>query len=130
MTDKAELMKRAVVTAMATALTLGVAACQKNEQIPMPENYGQTSPPGVNPERVAEQAGKPVDDATVTAKVKSAFVAEPNLQALIIDVDTTAGVVTLKGTADTVEQKQRAEQIATTVQGVRSVKNELMVGRG
>jgi osmotically-inducible protein OsmY len=41
-----------------------------------------------------------------------------------------AGVVTLKGTADSQENRQKAEQIASAVDGVRTVKNELVVISG
>jgi hyperosmotically inducible periplasmic protein len=81
-------------------------------------------------EKQAETTGKVLEDAAVTAKVKSALIAEPNLKARSIDVDTTGGVVTLKGTTENAEQKQRAEQVAASVEGVRSVRNELVVVRG
>src|SRR5262245_27071031 len=77
-----------------------------------------------------EGTGKVVEDASVTAKVKAILVADPNLKARSIDVDTTGGVVTLKGTTENVEQKQLAEQLATAVEGVRSVRNELVVIKG
>ncbi|WP_368854327.1 BON domain-containing protein [Gulbenkiania mobilis] len=41
-----------------------------------------------------------------------------------MNVDTKDGVVTLKGNTDTA-QKTRAEEIAKTVEGVKSVENQL-----
>ncbi len=141
--NEARQVNRAMVAAIAVALALGVAACQKNEPQPAPEKFGQNlQPPSPPIERAAdatpgnvdqsnvEQAGKALDDAAVTAKVKSALIAEPNLKSTTINVDTTAGVVTLKGTIDSQDTRQKAEQIATTVEGVRSVRNELIVVRG
>ena len=140
-----------VMVAVVATLALGISACQKNDQ-PAPDRTGQKlETPGATPmpersaqntaenamgrasdamERGAEQAGKALDDATVTAKVKTALVAEPNLKSTTINVDTMGGVVTLKGTAESQEIRQKAEQVATSVEGVRSVRNELIVVRG
>ena len=75
------------------------------------------------------EAGKALDDATLTAKVKAALIAEPGLQALAIDVETSGGVVTLHGNATNREYRDRAAQVALNVPGVKSVKNNLSVGR-
>lgn len=76
------------------------------------------------------EAGKAIDDVALTAKVKSALIAEPGLKALAIDVDTAGGVVTLHGTANTLENRDKATQVAANVQGVKSVKNNLIVVKG
>jgi osmotically-inducible protein OsmY len=39
-------------------------------------------------------------------------------------------VVTLRGTVETAEQKMEADQIAKNTEGVKSVNNQLKVGRG
>jgi osmotically-inducible protein OsmY len=57
--------------------------------------------------------------------VKTALIAEPNLSALKIDVDTVNGVVTLNGTVENADQKARAIAIAQGVNGVSSVKDNL-----
>jgi len=46
-----------------------------------------------------------------------------------IDVDTTNGVVSLTGTVETPEQRRRAEQLASRVDGVQRVINNLQVAR-
>lgn len=76
------------------------------------------------------EAGKTIDDAALTAKVKSALIAEPGLKALAIDVDTSGGVVTLHGATNTPENRDKAAQVASNVQGVKSVKNNLIVIKG
>ena len=68
-----------------------------------------------------------VDDAAITTKVKTALMAEPGLRSLEIDVDTRDNVVTLNGTVDSQEKKQRAMQIAQGVDGVKSVSDNLVV---
>ncbi len=75
----------------------------------------------------AEKARVQLDDATITAKVKSALIAEPGVKATQINVDTSGGVVTLSGTVDTPQMMSRATQIAQGVEGVKSVNNSLTV---
>ena len=74
-------------------------------------------------------AGRNVDDATLTASVNAALVADKPSNFTRIDVDTTSGVVSLNGTVETAEQKARAEQLATRVDGVKRVINTLQVAR-
>ena len=73
------------------------------------------------------KAAAAIDDATITTKVKTAVLAEPGLKTLQIDVDTKNGVVTLAGTVDTPALKDRAQQVAQAVNGVKSVDNNLTV---
>jgi len=75
----------------------------------------------------AQRAGDKVDDAALTTKVKTALMAEPGLRSLEINVDTRDNVVTLNGTVDSQEKKQRAMQIAQGVEGVKSVSDNLVV---
>ena len=72
-----------------------------------------------------ESTGEYLDDATITTKVKAAFVRDPLVKALDVKVDTFKGAVQLSGFVDTAEQKTRAEQIAAGVNGVASVKNNI-----
>lgn len=76
------------------------------------------------------QAGKVIGDAALTGKVKAAFVAESDLKSMAIDVDTAAGVVTLYGTVDTAALRDKAAQVASNVDGVKSVRNNLVVLKG
>ena len=73
------------------------------------------------------KAGDKVDDAAITTKVKTALMAEPGLRSLKINVDTRDNIVTLNGTVDSQEKKQRAMQIAQGVEGVKSVSDNLVV---
>ena len=72
-------------------------------------------------------AGQNVDDATITASVKSTLVADKAANLTRIDVDTNSGVVALNGTVESGEQKARAEQLARRVDGVRNVINNLQI---
>jgi len=74
-----------------------------------------------------QSTGEYVDDASVTAKVKAAFVKDPVVKAMQVDVTTFKGNVQLSGFVDTAEQKARAGQIAAGVQGVTNVTNNITV---
>jgi hyperosmotically inducible periplasmic protein len=74
-------------------------------------------------------AGDTVEDATITAAVKSRLVADRAANLTRIDVDTDHGTVYLNGTVETVEQKVRAEQLAWQARGVRNVVNKLQLQR-
>jgi hyperosmotically inducible protein len=77
--------------------------------------------------RAADKVGTAVDDSAITAKVKTALLADPNVKGLQIDVDTKNGVVTLNGTADKPANRDRAVAIAKDTSGVKSVENRLVV---
>jgi osmotically-inducible protein OsmY len=74
-----------------------------------------------------QTAGENVDDATISATVKSKLVADKAANLTRIDVDTTNKVVSLNGVVETPQQKARAQQIASQVSGVRDVKNNLQI---
>jgi hyperosmotically inducible periplasmic protein len=74
-----------------------------------------------------ESTGEYIDDATITTKVKAAYVKDPVVKALQVNVDTFKGTVQLSGFVDTAEQKARAEQLAQGITGVAGVKNNITV---
>jgi hyperosmotically inducible periplasmic protein len=74
-----------------------------------------------------KSAGSNVDDATITASVKSKLVADKPANLTRVDVDTNNGTVYLNGTVERPDQKTRAEQLAWQANGVKSVVNNLQV---
>ena len=74
-----------------------------------------------------ETAGQYVDDSTITAKVKEAFVADPQVSAMQVNVETMQGVVQLSGFVNKKSTDQRALQLAQQVKGVKSVKDNIIV---
>jgi hyperosmotically inducible periplasmic protein len=74
-----------------------------------------------------KSAGTNVDDATITASVKSKLVADKASNLTRVDVDTNNGTVYLNGTVESAEQKSRAEQLAWQASGVKTVVNNLQV---
>lgn len=75
----------------------------------------------------AEKAGVAMDDAEITAKVKSAIYSEPGLKTLKISVDTVKGVVTLTGSVESQSNFDRVKTLAEAVSGVKEVENHLQV---
>ncbi|HET9490220.1 MAG TPA: BON domain-containing protein [Methylomirabilota bacterium] len=73
--------------------------------------------------------GQTIDDASITASVKSKLVADKAANLTRVDVDTNNGTVYLNGTVETPEQKTRAEQLAWQAGGVKAVVNNLQVQR-
>ena len=73
-------------------------------------------------------AGTNVDDASITASVKTNLAADRGMQTLTaVDVDTNNGVVSLNGVVDSVAAKQQAAEIARKTSGVTQVVNNLQV---
>jgi hyperosmotically inducible protein len=79
---------------------------------------------------MAAQAARAAADKELAGRVKSALVAERNLNAHGIDVTVKDGVVTLFGTAETRLRRDMAEKIAARVDGVKSVENKLAIVAG
>ena len=79
-------------------------------------------------EITGKSAGTNVDDAGITASVKTNLASERGMQTLTaIDVDTNRGVVSLNGVVESSAAKQRAAEIARQTAGVTSVVNNLQV---
>jgi hyperosmotically inducible protein len=72
-------------------------------------------------------AGKFVDDAVLTAKVKAALLKEPELKSLDVSVETLRGEVLLSGFVKDQAQREKAMKAAVSVNGVTAVKDALVV---
>lgn len=75
----------------------------------------------------ADKAAQATGDAAVTAKVKAMLIADPEVGALKIEVDTVDGKVTLTGSAESAYQKKEAGKLAQHTEGVKSVSNLIVV---
>ncbi|MDR0934525.1 MAG: BON domain-containing protein [Burkholderiaceae bacterium] len=73
--------------------------------------------------------GQYVEDSLVTTNVKAAVFKERTLSAAEISVETYNGIVQLSGFVSQPEQIAKATQVAQQVEGVREVKNNLMLKR-
>ena len=92
---------------MALAATLALGACAET--------------------RTSESSGAYLDDTMITTKVKAAILEDPALKVMQIQVSTHKNVVQLSGFVDTPQMIARAGTVANRVEGVASVKNDLIV---
>lgn len=133
----------------------GLAACGRDDESGSPEDVqGGTQPPAdqsappppsaqapagmTGSEEQGElsayesgnrSAGEVIDDSVITGKVKTALMSDEAIEGTSINVDTAQGVVTLTGVVEDQNQLNRALEIATQTEGVRSVNNRLSVGK-
>jgi hyperosmotically inducible protein len=72
-------------------------------------------------------ADEVANDAAITTQVKTKLVEDPLLSRFAIGVETFRGEVTLIGAVDTVDARDKIEESATSVDGVRRVMNLIEV---
>jgi osmotically-inducible protein OsmY len=83
------------------------------------------------PTQSAERSyGEVIDDASITAEVKSKLMWSRYADGLTANVDTARGKVKLSGTAQSTEAKDAAGKLAGNTRGVNSVNNQLVVETG
>lgn len=71
--------------------------------------------------------GQYVDDSAITTQVKARFAESPAVAATSIKVKTLNGVVQLSGFAKNNTEKSQAGAIASKVEGVKRVENDIIV---
>ena len=71
--------------------------------------------------------GDKIDDASITAEVKSSLLSHRSTSALHTTVSTTDGVVTLSGIAKNDAEKSLVTKLATDINGVTSVINNMTI---
>jgi len=69
----------------------------------------------------ARTVGQVIDDTTIVTKIKAKLVADKPSNLTHVSVKAMEGVVTLNGEVDSVAVRDRAIQIASSVDGVRTV---------
>jgi len=74
-----------------------------------------------------ESTGEYIDDTAITSRVKAAFLNDPLVSALAVNVETFKGVVQLSGFVKTVAERNRAVQLTRAVPGVRLVRNDILI---
>lgn len=74
-----------------------------------------------------EKAQTYVDDSVITGKVKKAVFEEPSLKSAEINVETNKGMVQLTGFVRSRADINKAVEVARKVEGVKSVKNDMIV---
>jgi len=119
----------------AVAAMLALPACNKRDD----RTVGQTVDKGVAGAKAemkdakeatkdaAANVGDAARDAMITTKINAALVADDQLKALKINVDTKDGKVVLTGVAPDAGSRDRATTMAKAVDGVVDVDNRLTV---
>lgn len=102
------MIRKTLLTTLAASLTLWMAS-------------------GCAVSRGQESVGSYIDDAGITAQVKSRFFEDKDVAGSSISVETLKGTVMLSGFARNALERNRAEAIARGVKGVTSVRNEIAV---
>jgi osmotically-inducible protein OsmY len=74
-----------------------------------------------------ESTGEYIDDTSITTRVKTAIFNEPSLKVAQINVETFRSVVQLSGFVNNGADMYRAGEVARSVRGVESVKNDIRV---
>ena len=127
---------RTLAAVMAAIWGLGIAGCEKtsapeqgakNVAPPAPIAAPSTKIAKPEPARADPAAAR---DAALAAAVKAAFAADARLKSFAIDIRAENGAVELFGTVDAKSSREKAEKIAAAVDGVKSVKNHLVLVSG
>ena len=74
-----------------------------------------------------ESTGQYIDNSVITSKVKAAVFNEPTLKSMQINVESFKGEVQLSGFVDSAQTAKKAGEVARGVEGVVSVKNDLVI---
>ena len=75
----------------------------------------------------SETIGEKIDDASITAEVKSSLLSHRSTSVLKTSVETTDGVVTLTGIAKNDAEKSLVTKLVTDIYGVTSVINNMTI---
>ncbi len=70
-----------------------------------------------------------VDDAWITAKVKTMLLKDDIVKGLSVNVETRKGMVQLSGWVNHAFQIDQAERVASSIDGVKSVRNDLLLNK-
>jgi len=143
----ANAKKALLLTITGLAIVMGLAGCQKEGPA---ETAGKKLDRSIENaekkiEKTTEQAEKKLDDAkksisdksettdqyiddsVITMHVKKALLSDSLLKAFQIKVTTENGVVHLSGTLDSQQSIDKAIEVATNQEHVRSVQNDLIL---
>lgn len=107
---------------LAKQIALGVSGIKSvDNQIAVKADY---APPKASSTR---SFGEVIDDASITAAVKSKLLWSKSTDGMVTDVDTASGKVTLHGSADSAQARDAAGRLALNTHGVVGVDNQLVV---
>ena len=123
-------------TILAVALALALAACGESAPPPPAKPAATPAPQAEAPKPIEPkpeakaEAPKPDPNKDLAQRVKRALEGEAKIQAAAIDVTAKEGRVTLWATAATAAERNHAGQVASKVEGVSGVDNQIKVVKG
>lgn len=140
------MKKYIALVSLVLAGGLAVSGCEspRNPAKPVPQEQpptvnGDATPPASSDDSTKlargegaaaasmQATGKAVDDSWITTKTKTALLAESDLKASGIQVETHDGVVALTGKVPSAEHSKKATMVARGIDGVTDVDNKLTV---
>lgn len=131
-----KLVRKRYLTVVLCTLVLVLTSCQREGEV---EKAGKkVDQAAAQVEKKVEKTGEAVgsrveiataslDDAAITAKIKTEIIKDSLLKMAEIEVSTTGGVVKLKGTVKSQTSIDRAVEIARSIKDVKSVESTLVV---
>lgn len=111
----------AALLAATLLATLTTAACHKSGEQPGQMSDSQAA----KASKESNSLGAAIDDTGITARVKSRIAGDGRTKDADISVETNNGVVSLKGSVSNSDQKDAAEELARSTEGVKGVDDRL-----
>lgn len=122
--------------ALAVAASILITGCGNREEQALAPAADTMAPTAVAPMAGTGTApagttvGTEIDDSVLTAKVKTALLADDDTKSFEINVETRKGQVQLSGFVDTQARIDRAVAVARNVEGVTGVENAMTLKEG
>jgi len=116
------------IAAMLAAAALLAAGCgQRNDLSTLGQPSGTVASVVAKGDAEVIGTDEAIEDSEVTTRVREAILADPLLQSQHIDVETEDSAVTLTGSVDSPALRERAVELAGSVNGVVQVQEKLEV---
>jgi|SRR6185437_1968144 len=119
------LFRLSFLLAIAAFFFTGCAT--RNTGVAFKEGSIETGPQIANK---TQDIGLTLQDASISSAINTKFANDELVSASNINVDTTNGFVTLKGTVGNQAEADRAVKLGRSVDGVKSVHSHLLVRSG
>ena len=125
-------LTRAALVGVISIFAIGCSKQPDTAPASMPSGPTTTMVPAPTtaPGSATTTVGTEIDDTVVTASVKSALLADPDIKSFDFKVETRKGEVMLSGFVDNQVQLDRANAIAKAVPGVTSIQNKVTLKTG
>ena len=119
--------RSSIAVVLATAALLAAGCDQRDDVGALGQRHGILASVAATGDSEAVGTDEAVEDTEVETKVREAILADPQLQSQHIDVEAEDSAVTLSGTVDSPALRERAVQLASSVDGVVQVQEKLEV---